>query len=153
MKITLIFIFLVIFLEIITFGNHVLASPTSSAPNNSEMTSRHKRQCSFDLNEEPLPEEIQAVSTSHSSKDDERSTTSKPQKKLKQVILSHSTEKDQCDHTKTCLHWKQLTSKEKRVAYDRRRYYTLVRLIAMNQKSFELIIQSFSYSFRLNKIS
>jgi len=118
------FVFIVLITLYIKIVNAV---STSSMPNRTL-----KRQRSFDLNVEAVPEDSEETLTSpiqaHPAVKGEKSVTSKPYKRRKEVILKYAKEKDQCDHDKTCLHWKDLSIRERKKAYDRRQYYTRVCL-------------------------
>lgn len=115
-----------VFIVLITlYINTVKAASTSSTPN-----TRLKRQRSFDLNVEAVPENSGEPLTSpiqaHPAVKGEKSVTSKPYKRRKEVNLKYAKEKEKCDHDTTCLHWKDLSIRERKKAYDRRHYYTQV---------------------------
>ncbi|PWN33638.1 uncharacterized protein FA14DRAFT_156325 [Meira miltonrushii] len=79
-----------------------------------------KRQRSFDLNREVTPEDQEEA---QDVKEGEL-ISKRPHKEGKQIILSYAIEKDKCDHGRTCLHWNDLSYKERKAAHDKRRYHS-----------------------------
>lgn len=93
-------------IRILIFASDAMATSTNSNPSASQSVGL-KRQRSFDLNEEITPEGSEQTFTSPIQSQivkEEKCMSVRPYRRRNQRQLTYATEKNKCDHGRSCSH-------------------------------------------------